>query len=172
MFRRWTVLHAASWLGCFHLSLRFSMILALDTRFGTLGPRLGLFRGAPRPARQRRSIQRLDELGDAGLDRLVSGQLRLGVKLEVALGPVKCVDHGVVSRLPVSLSVKKMAEEKVQRDRLTVSIADGKGTCGALTLSSLQKRSKGNFRPMSRATATAFLLRSAQPDRGIKRKLV
>jgi hypothetical protein len=123
------------------------MILALDARFCTLGPGLGL--GLFMRLRDRLGIggrfSGLDELGDAGLDRLVSGQLRLGVKLEVALGPVKCVDDGVVARLPVSLSVKKMAEEKVQRGRLTVSIADGKGTCGALTLSSLQKRSKGNF---------------------------
>ncbi len=93
----------------------------------------------------RRFSSGLDELGDAGLDRLISGQLRLGVKLEVPPGPVKRIDDGVIARLPVSLSVKKMAEEKVQRGRLTVSIADGKGTCGALTLSSLQKRSKGNF---------------------------
>jgi hypothetical protein len=123
------------------------MILALGARFGRLGSGLGyrlfvrLFDWLGVGGR----LSGLDELGDAGFDRLVSGQLRLGVKLEVALGPVECVDDGVVARLPVSLSVKKMAEEKVQRGRLTVSIADGKGTCGALTLSSLQKRSKGNF---------------------------
>jgi hypothetical protein len=92
-----------------------------------------------------RRFSSLYELWDAGLDRLVSRQLGLGVKLEVTPGPVKGVDHGVVARLPVALCVEKMAEQKVQGGRLTVSIADGKGTCGALTLSSLQKRSKGIF---------------------------
>jgi hypothetical protein len=58
---------------------------------------------------------------------------------------VERVDHGVVAVPPIALGVEKMTEEKVQRSRLTVPIADGKGTCGALTLSRLQKRSKGNF---------------------------
>jgi len=127
------------------------MILALGPRFGMLRPglRLGLRWGLSLRLHDGLGVGRrfsgLDELGDAGLDSLVSGQLRLGVKLEVSLGPVKCIEDGVIARLSVSLSVKKMAEEKVQRGRLTVSIADGKGTCGALTLSRLQKRSKGNF---------------------------
>jgi hypothetical protein len=87
----------------------------------------------------------LDKLWDAGLDRLVGRELGLGVKLEVPFRPVKGVDHSVVAGLPIALGVEKMTEQKVQRGRLTVPIADGKGTCGALTLSSLQKRSKGNF---------------------------
>jgi hypothetical protein len=88
----------------------------------------------------------VDQLRDARLDGLVGGELGLGVKLEVTLGPVKGADDGFVACLAVSLSVKEMAEQKVKRrGRLPVPIPDGKGTCGALTLSSLQKRSKGNF---------------------------
>jgi hypothetical protein len=127
------------------------MIFALSTRFGALwlGLRSGLrsrLRFGLRSALVLwRRFRGLNELRDAGLDRLVSGQLGLGVKLEVTPGPVKGVDHGVIARLPVALSVEKMAEQKVQGGRLTVPIADGKGTCGALTLSSLQKGSKGNF---------------------------
>jgi hypothetical protein len=123
------------------------MIFALDARFCTLGPglrrRLWLWLG--NALGLRRGNRGLNELGDASLDRLVSGQLGLGVKLEVTFRPVKGVDHDVIARLPVALGVEKMAEQKVQGGRLTVPIADGKGTRGALTLSSFQKRSKGNF---------------------------
>jgi hypothetical protein len=123
------------------------MIFALGARFGTLdsGLRRRLWFGLGPTLHLGRRLSGLNELGDAGLDRLVSGQLGLGVKLEITSGPVKGVDHGVIAGLPVGLGVKEMAEKKVQRGRLTVSIADGKGTCGALTLSSLQKRSKGHF---------------------------
>src|SRR6266849_2478580 len=123
------------------------MICALGARFGTLGSGLrpGFCLVLLRALLFGRRLSGLNELGDACLDRLVGRQLGLGVKLEVALGPVKGVDHGVIARLPVALSVEEMAEQKVQGGRLTVPIADGKGTCGALTLSSLQKRSKGNF---------------------------
>jgi hypothetical protein len=116
------------------------MIFALGARFGALwlGLRSGLRCGLRSALVVRRGFRGLNELRDAGLDRLVSGQLGLGVKLEVTLGPVKSVDHGVIARLPVALSVEKVAEQKVQGGRLTVPIADGKGTCGALTLSGLQ----------------------------------
>jgi hypothetical protein len=85
------------------------------------------------------------KLRDAGLDRLVGRELGFGVKLEVTFGPVKRVEDGIIAGLAIALGVEKMTEQKVQRGRLTVPIADGKGTCGALTLSRLQKRSKGNF---------------------------
>jgi hypothetical protein len=52
---------------------------------------------------------------------------------------MKRADDGVVAGLAIGLGVEKMTEQKVQRGRLTVSIADGKSTCGALTLSSFQK---------------------------------
>jgi hypothetical protein len=87
-----------------------------------------------------RRLSGLDELRDTGLDRLVSGELGLGVKLKVPFGPVECVDHGVIARGAVTaLGVKKMTEQKVQRSRLSIPIADRKGTCGSLTLSRLQK---------------------------------
>src|SRR5438477_339694 len=60
------------------------------------------------------------------------------VSLAVALRPVQRVDHGVVAGLAVALGMKKMSEQEVQRGRLPVPIADGKGTRGPLTLSGLQ----------------------------------
>jgi hypothetical protein len=87
----------------------------------------------------------VDKLLDTGLDRFVGRELGLSVKLEVTFSPVKRVEHSLVAGLAIALGVEKMTEQKVQRGRLTVPIADGKGTCGALTLSRLQKRSKGNF---------------------------
>ena len=87
----------------------------------------------------------MHKLRDPGLDRFVGRELGFGVKLEVAFRPVKRVEDGIVAGLAIALGVEKMTEQKVQRSRLTVPIADGKGTCGALTLSRLQKRSKGNF---------------------------
>jgi hypothetical protein len=87
----------------------------------------------------------LHKLRDAGLDRLVGRELGFGVKLEVTFRPVQRVEHRLIAGAASALGVEKMTEQKVQRSRLTVSIADGKGTCGALTLSRLQKRSKGNF---------------------------
>jgi hypothetical protein len=87
----------------------------------------------------------VDKFRDAGLDRLVGRELGFRVKLEVTFGPMQRVENGVVAVLPVALGVEEMTEQKVQGGRLTVSIADGKGTCGALTLSRLQKRPKGNF---------------------------
>jgi hypothetical protein len=87
----------------------------------------------------------LHKLRDPGLDGLVGRELGFGVKLEVTFRPVKRVEDSIIAGLAIALGVEKMTEQKVQRSRLTVPIADGKGTCGALTLSRLQKRSKGNF---------------------------
>jgi hypothetical protein len=58
---------------------------------------------------------------------------------------VQRVEHGFIARAASALGVEEMAEQKVQRCSLTVPIADGKGTRGALTLSSFQQRSKRNF---------------------------
>jgi hypothetical protein len=113
--------------------LRPSFLHRLGLRFG-LGC-LGL--GCARRLGRRLCV--LDQLCDAGPDRLIGRELGLGVELEVAPGPVKGCDHGVVARLPIALSVEEVAEQKVKGGRLSVPIADGKGTCGALTLSSLQK---------------------------------
>ena len=119
------------------------MIFSLGSRLGLvdvlLGLRLGVWlglwldRGSPG-----RRIGGVDELRNACLDRLVGGELGLGVELEVALRPVQRVDHGVVAGLAVALGMKKMSEQEVQRGRLPVPIADGKGTRGPLTLSGLQ----------------------------------
>ena len=91
-------------------------------------------------------VRGVHQVRDACLDRLVGGQLGLGVELEVALGPVKRVDHGIVARLAVTtLGMKKMSEEEVQRGGLPVPIADDKGTRRPLTLSGFEKRTKGGF---------------------------
>jgi len=81
----------------------------------------------------------VDQLRDAGLDGFIGRELGLGIELEVAPGPVKGGDHSVIAGLPIALGVEEMAEQKVKRGRLSVPIADGKGTRGALTLSGLQK---------------------------------
>ncbi len=57
-----------------------------------------------------RRVGRVDELGDAGLDRLVGRQLGLGVELEVASRPVKSVDDGLVAGLAVALCVEQVTE--------------------------------------------------------------
>jgi hypothetical protein len=99
MFRLRAVLHASSWLGCFHLSLRFSMVYWLGSYFVSLDLRLGrtLFRGR---------LGSLYELRDAGFDGFVRRQFRFRVELEVTFGPVERGDHRVVTRPPVPLGVK------------------------------------------------------------------
>jgi hypothetical protein len=81
----------------------------------------------------------LDQLRDAGFDGFVGRELGFGVKLEVAPGPVKGGDHSIIAGLSVALGVEKMTEQKVKCGRLSVPIADGKGTRGALALSGLQE---------------------------------
>ena len=104
----WSVLHAASRLGCFHLPLRYRMIawrlfcirLVLLRRPGSL------FGGG---------LGRLDQLGNAGLDGLVRWQLCLGIELELASWPVERADHGRIARDTVALRVKEVAEQEIQR---------------------------------------------------------
>jgi hypothetical protein len=129
----------------FTLGARFRHRLGL--RFGLLRWLVSRFGSALRPGRR---FCRLDQLGDTGLDGLVGRQLRLGVKLEIAPGPVQGVDDSIVAGLPIALRVEKMPEQEVKGGRLPVPIADGKGTRGALALSRLQKRSKGNVGPPSK----------------------
>ena len=163
------VLHAASRLGCFHLSFGFSMILSLHPRLRALDGRRGL-RFRRRSARSGRVGGR-DELRYPRLDRLVRRQLRLGVELEIALRPVKGADDCVVARLAVALGVEEVSEKEVQRRGLTVPIPDGKGARGPLTLSGLQERSKGVF------GKRAVGLQQPSPEigrarSGVERKLV
>ena len=86
-----------------------------------------------------RRLGGMDKLRNAGLDGLVGRKLGLCVELEIALGPVEGVDHGVVAGRSIPLRVKQMPEQKVEGRRLAVSISDGKRTRGALTLSRLQQ---------------------------------
>ncbi|OLC16060.1 MAG: hypothetical protein AUH32_02110 [Actinobacteria bacterium 13_1_40CM_66_12] len=139
MLGLWSVLHASSRLGCVNLLLRYGLVSVLRLGFGC-GRRCRLGRSV-----FGRSLSRVNELGDAGLDRFVCRQLRLGVELELALRPGERIDDSVVARLPVALSMEEMAEEKVQRGRLTVAIAKGKGTCRPLALGGFQKRAKRDF---------------------------
>jgi hypothetical protein len=81
----------------FRLWFRLVLLLGLYL----LGFRFG-FRGGV----WRSDFRGVDELGNAGLDRLIGRQLGLGVELEVPLGPVKGVDHSVIARLPIPLGVK------------------------------------------------------------------
>ena len=118
------------------------MLSPLVARLRLFGPGFGLrFSGS----RLRCRFRGVNELRDAGLDRLVGRQLGLGIELEIAFGPVESADHRVVAGLAIALGVKKMPEQEVQRRGFAVPIADGKGTCGPLTLSGFQKRSQGVF---------------------------
>ncbi len=87
----------------------------------------------------------MNELGNSSLDGLVSRQLRLGVEIELPLGPGQRADDGIVAGLPIALGVKKMAEKKIQGGRLTVAISKGKGTCRPLALGGFQERAKRDF---------------------------
>jgi hypothetical protein len=80
----------------------------------------------------------VDELGDAGLDRLVSRELGLGIEIELAFAPVEGADDGVVAGGPFPRSVKEVAEQEVERRRLAIPISERKRTGGALALSGLQ----------------------------------
>jgi len=87
----------------------------------------------------------MNELGDPGLDGLVSRQLSLRIEVELALGPGQRADDSIVAGLPIALGVKKVAEKEIQGGRLTVAIAKGKGTCRPLALGGFQQRAKRDF---------------------------
>jgi hypothetical protein len=139
MFGLRPVLHSASGLGCFHLSLRFGLLAALPSRLGLLDHwGLGcIWLGC--------GFGGVDKLGDAGLDRLIGRELGLGVEVELALAPVEGADHCVIARRPVSLRVEEVAKQEVERSRLAGPISERKRTRGPVGLSGLQQRSKGDF---------------------------
>src|SRR5438105_3362124 len=106
----WSVLHAASRLWCFHLPLRYRMIAwRLFCIRLVLLRRLGSLIGG--------GLSRLDQLGNAGLHRFVGRQLCLGIELELASRPRERADYCRIARDTVTLRVKKVAEQEIQRGR-------------------------------------------------------
>jgi hypothetical protein len=113
------------------------MILSFYPGLRSLGVRLGLGLGGRRRVPWLRD-DGVHQLRDARLDGLIGRELRLGVELELALGPVEGVDDGVVAGLAVALGVKKVPEQEVQGRGLPIPVADDKRTGGPLALSGFQ----------------------------------
>ena len=85
----------------------------------------------------------MDELRDAGLDCLIGRKLSLRVELKLTFAPVEGADDCVVSGQTITLRVKEVAEQEVQRGRLAGTVPERKRTGGPLTLSGFQQRAKG-----------------------------
>src|SRR5207302_10642582 len=70
------------------------------------------------------------DIGGGRGDRFFGRKLRLGIKGVVALPPREWLEDRLLTLTAVAVSVKEVAKEKKQRERLA-AVSNLKGTCGA-----------------------------------------
>src|SRR5439155_8037577 len=87
-------------------------------------------------------------LWNGRLDRLVGGQLGLGVEVEIAVVPGQRADHGVVAGHAFIERVKEMSEQEIKSAAAAV-VAQRERAGGALGLRLFQQRSKLDFGKVS-----------------------